>query len=162
MDSYHETVIHNGHHCSASQIRAHIIQRILWYYNGFCNFHWNRMQRILCFLGAIRLPAAYTRDDLIQTCHWTWESEVLPTTIFNSRVCLYFFMLCVFSTAAEVPVQFQSNREQIARLGDFTRSYDKTSYHILKLGPGYLCPSAAIIKNHRIHCNKPTDSCVEI
>ena len=33
-------------------------------------------------------------------------------------------MLCVFSTAVEVPVKFQSNRTQISRLRDFTRSSD--------------------------------------
>ena len=68
INSYHGTLIR--HLCSVSLIRAHIIQRILRYYNGFCDFHWNRTQRILCSMCAIRLLTKYIRDDLIQTCHW--------------------------------------------------------------------------------------------
>ena len=41
------------------------------------------------------------------------------------------------SSAAEVPVKFHSDTKlPITRLRDFTRSYDKTSYRILKRGPG--------------------------
>ena len=46
--SYHETLINFAHHGCACSICVQIIQRILWCYNGFCDFHWNCMQRILC------------------------------------------------------------------------------------------------------------------
>ena len=81
-------------------------------------------------------------------------------SIFVS-LSIFLYAVC-FSTVAEVPVKFQSNQTQISRLRYFTRSYNKTSYQILKLGPGYLYPSAAIVKNHRIHSNKPTESYVVI
>ena len=70
IDSYHETLIHIANHGCAWSICAQIIQRILWCYNGFCDFHWNHIQRILCFSGAIRLPAGDISGDLTQTSHW--------------------------------------------------------------------------------------------
>ena len=42
------------------------------------------------------------------------------------------------STAADVPVKFQSDAiiQSISRLRELTRSYNKTSYRLLKRGPG--------------------------
>ena len=70
IDSYLETLIYIAYHGCACSVCAQIIQRILWCYNGFCDFHWNCIQRILCFSSAIRLPAGDIRDDLTQTSHW--------------------------------------------------------------------------------------------
>ena len=64
IDFYHEAFIHIAYHGCASLICAQIIQRILWRYNGFCDFHWNRIQRILCSSRAIVLLAGDIRDDL--------------------------------------------------------------------------------------------------
>ena len=70
IDSYHETLIHNANHGFACSICVQIIQRILWCYNGFCDFHWNHIQRILCSSGAIRFSAGDITDDLTQISHW--------------------------------------------------------------------------------------------
>ena len=51
IDSYHETLIHIAYHGRACSICVQIIQRILCCNNGFCNFHWNCIQRILCSYG---------------------------------------------------------------------------------------------------------------
>ena len=64
IDFYHEAFIHIAYHGCACLICAQIIQRILWRYNGFCDFHWNRIQRILCSSGAVILLAGDIRDDL--------------------------------------------------------------------------------------------------
>ena len=65
-------------------------------------------ERNLCSLGAIKLPAEYIRDDLTQASLLvtelvrTRESELLLTQILmGSWVCLYLFMLCVFSCCWE-------------------------------------------------------------
>ena len=39
IDSYHETLIHIAYRGCACSLCAQIIQRILWCYNGFCDFH---------------------------------------------------------------------------------------------------------------------------
>ena len=66
INSYHEPLIYVANHGCACSFCAQIIQRILWCYNGFCDFHWNHIQRILCSSGAIRLPAGDIRGDLTQ------------------------------------------------------------------------------------------------
>ena len=122
IDSNHETLVHFGHHCSASYICAHIIQRILWYYNGYCDCHWNRIQRILWFNT--------------NTCHWIIQNpggqnyylQRIFKILMSIFVSLSIFLYAVcFSTVAEVPVKFQSNQTHISRLQYFTRSYNKTS-----------------------------------
>ena len=43
IDSYHETRIHSANHGFSCSFCAQIIQRILWCYNGFCDFYWNHI-----------------------------------------------------------------------------------------------------------------------
>ena len=60
--------------CVACSICAQIIQRILWCYNGFYDFHWNHIQRSMCSSGAIRLSAGDIRYDLTQISHWIGQN----------------------------------------------------------------------------------------
>ena len=76
IDSYHETLIYIANHGFACSICAQIIQRILWCYKGFDDFHWNHIQRIPCSSGAIRLPAGDIRDNLTQISHWIVRSKL--------------------------------------------------------------------------------------
>ena len=77
----------------------------------------------------------------------------------------------ISDTAAEVPVKFQSyhtTETPISRLRDFTRSYEKISYRILKLAPGsnavygfvifiILCQRPLLLTN-RINFNPSMDT----
>ena len=122
IDSNHETLVHFGHHCSASYICAHIIQRILWYYNGYCDCHWNRIQRILWFNT--------------NTCHWIIQNPGGRIIIYNeflrswwaySWVCLYSFMLCVLALLLRCLSNFRAIRH-ISRA--FNTSRDLTIRHL--------------------------------
>ena len=113
IDSYHETLIHIANHGCAWSICAQIIQRILWCYNGFCDFHWNHIHRILCSSGAIRLPAGDINGDLTQTSHWIGHNpgvRNITFTDFKKFWCLYswvslyfllFLLLCTSFTVFE-------------------------------------------------------------
>ena len=122
IDSNHETLVHFGHHCSASYICAHIIQRILWYYNGYCDCHWNRIQRFLWFIT--------------NTCHWIIQNpggriitynEFLRSWWAYSWVCLYSFMLCVLALLLRCLSNFRAIRH-ISRA--FNTSRDLTIRHL--------------------------------
>ena len=98
IDSYHETLQHIANHGFACSSCAQMIQRILWCCNGFCDFHWNCIQRILCSSGALSLPAGDIRNDLTQTSHWfgqnpgrrniTYKDFFFQFWCLDSWVCL--------------------------------------------------------------------------
>ena len=99
IDSYHETLIHIVNHGFACSICAQIIQRILWCYNGFCDFHWNHIQRILCFSGAIRLSAGdhqRLNTNLVTELVRTREWEILLRKIFKNFNQFTFVNFSVF------------------------------------------------------------------
>ena len=64
------------------------------------------------------------------------------------------------STAAEVPVKFRSDRTilniQISRLRDFTRSYGKTSFRILRRGPGIILGMGSAKEKRRYIVTPPS------
>ena len=109
IDSYHEILINVAYHGCACSICAQIIQRILWCYNGFCDFYWNHIQRILCSSGAIRLPAEDIRDDLTQTSHWFGQKSRgrnITTKIFFNFDVYIRELLC--SQELQNPLQWTS------------------------------------------------------
>ena len=121
IDSYHETLIHIANHGFACSICAQIIQRILWCYNGFCDFHWNHIQRILCSSCAIRLSAMDIRDDLTQISHWIGQNlgvRNITYKDFKKFECLIFVSFSVFL----ITVLFKCNTLHVVDVV-WTRSY---------------------------------------
>ena len=106
FDSYHETTywlplfcLLNLHSNNTKDSVIHVFQRI-------CDFQWNRLERILCSLGAIRLPA----EDIMQrwlntnfSLNWSehGNQKYYLQWLFNFdeyiREFVYFFLLCVLN-----------------------------------------------------------------
>ena len=118
IDSYHETLIHIAHHGCACSICVQIIQRSLWCYNGFCDFHWNCIQRIgFCARVQSDCHLGYRiGDDLTQTSHWFGQEPGGRNISYKD-----FFLILMF-----------------------------------------IFVSFSVVKNHRIRCNEPTQSCIAI
>ena len=127
IDSYHEPLMCVANHGCACSFCVQIIQRILWCYNGFCDFHWNHIQRILCSSGTIRLPARDIRGDLAQLVtelvttrewfHYLQRFLEIRCLCLYSWVSLYFLLLCFLNVTRHTSFTLFEHAATISRAG---------------------------------------------
>ena len=107
------------------------MQRILWCYNGFCDFDWNHIQRILCFSGAIRLPAGDIQGWLNTISHWIGHNP----GVINITHKDFFKCLCLYSRVS-LYCRMSLNNYYTPRFNEVERGV--YWYHLVRLS---VCPS---------------------